>query len=249
LERYKVKGISGADHGARWFREGAGEMQKIAGVSDSLLSWCCQRAAHMGTCLPRRRLARDVLTLALLSLLIGCQESDEQVLRREFGLTSQVKLLSIKSYPEKPGFFGREGLDITASFEFEPVEFEKYLKSIQKEGMWQPMPPDREFIVKLTGIRWHAKSVQKRAEITGNPAPPLGSERNPTEDQLYERWLKILPLEAKNGFYQCKTAGDNLLYSRKKAPCSEKSGDLNDFMFAVLDADRKVLRVKVRTMY
>ena len=111
------------------------------------------------------------------------------------------------------------------------------------------MPPDREFIIKMTGIRGQAKSVQKLAEVTGKPVPPRGSERNPTEEQLYEQWAQRLPLEVKRGLYQCKTAGDNILHSWKKGPCSEKSGDLNDFIFAVLDVDDKVLRVKVHTRY
>lgn len=79
--------------------------------------------------------------------------------------------------------------------------------------------------------------------------PPLGSVYNPTEDQLSERWVPRLPLDVNNGLYQCKTAGDNVLHSWRKSPCSEKCGDLNDFIFAVLDIDNKVLRVKVHTRY
>jgi hypothetical protein len=38
------------------------------------------------------------------------------------------------------------------------------------------------------------------------------------------------------------------MYERKVS-CSEKLGDLNDFMLAVLDLDNKTLRVKVHTAY
>ncbi len=184
-----------------------------------------------------------------VSLITGCQESDEQVLRREFDLPSTVKLLAIKSSPEKPGFFGREGLDITAAFQFDPADFEKFLKNVQRDQTWKPMPPDREFLIRMTGIRAAMKGVEKWAEVTGKPVPPLGSVYNPTEDQLYERWVKRLPLDVKDGLYQCKTAGDNLLHSWKKVPCSEKSVDLNDFIFAVLDTEQKVLRIKLHTRY
>jgi len=195
------------------------------------------------------RFASYFLVLALISLTCGCQESDEQVLRREFGLPSTAKHQYIKSYPEKAGFFGREGLDITAAFQFEPADFEKYLQNAQRDAAWKPMPPDREFVTKMTGIRGHPRSVQKWAEVTGKPVPPPGSERNPTVEQLYEQWVARLPLDVKNGLYQCKTAGDNRLHSWKKVSCSEKSGDLNDFIFAVLDVEKKVLRVKVHTKY
>lgn len=190
-----------------------------------------------------------LVVVFVLSLITGCQESDEQILRREFSLSSTVKLLSIKSYPEKPGFFGREGLDITASFQFDPAEFEKFLKNVQQDQTWKPMPPDREFLIKMTGIRAHLKGVEKLSEVTGKPVPPLGSIYNPTEDQLYERWVPNLPLDVKDGIYQCKTAGDDLLHSSRKVPCSEKAGDLNDFMFAVLDTEQRVLRIKVHTRY
>lgn len=203
----------------------------------------------MTTCSLKEWFIPCFVVVFVVVLITGCHESDEQILRREFGLPSTVKLMAIKSYPEKPGFFGREGLDITASFQFEPAEFEKFLKNVKRDQTWKPMPPDREFLIKMTGIRAHMKGLEKWAEVTGKPVPPLGSVYNPTEDQLYDGWVKRLPLDVKNGLYQCKTAGDNLLHSYSKVPCSEKSGDLNDFMFAVLDTKERVLRVKVHTRY
>lgn len=92
----------------------------------------------------------------------------------------------------------------------------------------------RELVIKMTGIRFYIEALHNSSKIFGDPLPPPGSAYNPTEEQLYERWVKRLPLDVKKGLYQCKTAGNDIMHSYK-TPCSSKPGDLNDFMFAVLD--------------
>lgn len=83
-------------------------------------------------------------------------------------------------------------------------------------------------------------------EIREQPVPEPGSIYNPTEEQLLEKWMSKLPVDVKNGFYRCLTAGDNLMYA-DQVSCLEKQGDLNDFMLAILDIDNQTLRVKVHT--
>jgi len=57
-----------------------------------------------------------------------------------------------------------------------------------------------------------------------------------------------LPLDAKSGVWTCRTAGNDLMHARK-SDCMNRPGNLADFMLAVLDADRRVLRVRVKTTY
>jgi hypothetical protein len=174
--------------------------------------------------------------------------SDEQVLRSEFGIPKTVKLAEIDVSPKEYGWFGREGLNITARFQFSDDQFADYLKNAQKDASWKPMPPSKEFLTKMLGLRRYTETLRRSHEMTGKELPPKGSIYNPTEDQLYDKNIKQLPLNVTSGIYNCKTAGDDLMYS-KKSPCESKEGDLNDYMFAVLDLETKELLVRVRTSY
>lgn len=53
---------------------------------------------------------------------------------------------------------------------------------------------------------------------------------------------------AERGIWACRTAGDDLMHARK-SDCLERPGRLNDAMFALLDFDRRTLRVRVKTDY
>lgn len=175
-------------------------------------------------------------------------QSDEEVLRKEFGLTSGVKLAEMDVSPKQSGWFGREGLTIHARFIFSDNQFADYLKAAEQNPQWKPMPPSKSFLMKMLGIRRHMKGVKLSYEMSGKELPPEGSIYNPTEDQIYDRQVKRLPLNVSRGLYQCKTAGDNLMHN-KKVPCDSKEGDLNDFMFAVLDLENKELHIRVHTSY
>lgn len=177
--------------------------------------------------------------------LSSCTLSDEQVLRQQFELPAKVKLLVIESYPKS---LVREGLKIDATFEFSSRDFETYLDKVEQDGHWKPLPLSRSSLLKITGVRRVIEHRRRRAELEGETLPEPGSIYNPTEEQLLESWMENLPLDVKNGFYRCLTAGDNIMYERKVS-CSEKPGNLNDFMLAVLDLDNKTLRVKVHTAY
>ncbi|MDH4198564.1 MAG: hypothetical protein OEW05_14210 [Candidatus Aminicenantes bacterium] len=57
-----------------------------------------------------------------------------------------------------------------------------------------------------------------------------------------------IPLEARTGFYLCRTAGDNVLYAKRTRPCACVER-LNDIILGVLDTDARRLFVVVRSRY
>lgn len=186
------------------------------------------------------------LLLAMAGNFRRCtQDSDERVLRKEFALPATAKLFMIDSQPKS---LVREGLKIDATFEFTSTDFTIYLEQLKQDSYWKPLPLSRSFIIKITGIGRLLEYQKQRYELQGQSLPEPGSVYNPTEEQLLEAWMKKLPLDVKNGLYRCLTAGDNIMYA-SKIPCSQKPGDLNDFMLAVLDLDNKILRIKVHTAY
>ncbi len=196
----------------------------------------------------QRVLVSNYIVIIFLPLLsAGCVQSDKQFLRPEFSLPSSVKLVSFNSSPDMR-LLPREGLSITATFKFTPTEFAIYREKAKRDDRWKPLPVSREFVIKITGIRSIIKSVNNSYKIRGEAIPTLGSIYNPTEEQAYEEWVKRLPLDVQNGLYQCQTSGSDIMHD-PKVPCSLKSGDLRDFMFAVLDFEHQTLRVRVNTLY
>jgi len=87
-----------------------------------------------------------------------------------------------------------------------------------------------------------AYRVRLEKDPTWRPLPP------PAELLLRLPKAPKLPLDARDGVWACRTAGDDLMHARK-SDCLDRPGDLNDFMFAVLDTDRRTLRVAVHTAY
>lgn len=186
-----------------------------------------------------------VFLILIAGNLNSCSSSDEQVLRQEFELPAKAQLVMIESYPKS---LVREGLKIDAIFEFSSSDFDAYREKVEQDSHWKPLPLSRSFLMKITGVRRKVESLKRSYELRGEPIPEPGSIYNPTEEQLLGQWKENLPLDVKNGFYRCLTAGDNIMYA-SKVSCSQKPGDLNDFMLAVLDLDNKTLRVKVHTAY
>ncbi len=192
--------------------------------------------------------------LSVLLILVSvfgataCRISDERVLRNEFDIPVTAELVEITSSPETPGWFGREGLKISATFQFSHSDFQDYMKRAEEEETWVPLPPSREFIYKITGIRSYLEALRRTEEILAEQLPEGGGQTFPAEEELYKNWMEQLPLDNECGMYQCKTAGDDLL-NAVKVPCKERAGDLDDFMLAVLDEEGRKLRVFVHTSY
>jgi hypothetical protein len=199
------------------------------------------------TCSARPLFGRGVIVLLALA---ACSylKSDEQLLRDEFKIPRTVVLDSMSVSPQEAGWFGREGLTIDAAFRFSDAQFEAYRRRAELNDQWKPMPPSWEFLMRMLGIRSHVEAVAKSYALQGKPTPPRGSVYNRTEDQLYDELTSRLPLDVEQGLYQCRTAGDDIMHSLK-VPCSARNGDLNDYMFAVLDFDSRVLRIRVHANY
>jgi hypothetical protein len=174
--------------------------------------------------------------------------SDEQILRGEFEIPVTAKLVEITSSPQTPGWFGREGLKIVAVFQFAPSDFQDYIEFTEVEGTWFPLPPSREFISKITGVKTSLEALRRSEELLAEEAPGLSARVLPSEEELLENWIDQLTLDSEFGKYQCRTAGDNLL-NAPKVPCRDRAGALNDFMLAVLDEEALKLRVFVHTSY
>lgn len=190
-----------------------------------------------------------LLTFTLLLILHGCfNQSDEQILREEFDIPNSAQTKLIESFPEEGGWFGREGLKINAVFKFNDAEFRNYKDKIEKEEGWQPLPPPKDFLMKMGGIKSHKEGRLRIYKEMGEEVPKEGSVYNPTEDQLYEQFISQLPLTASRGRYQCRSAGNNIMYNPKRIIVNPEK-DLNDFMFAVLDYDKKELAIRVSTNY
>ncbi|MFC1760581.1 hypothetical protein ACFL6U_00700 [Planctomycetota bacterium] len=175
-----------------------------------------------------------VLTLVVVLCLLGCgvqKKSDEQVLRKEFCVPESAELLTLKAFPEKSDHFGREGLKIDAVFKFKLDDFNTYRMQAEKSGSWQQPPVPKNFLMKMGGLKFKRQYFKEL-----------------TEEQLYERFITKLPLDVKNGLYQCRSAGDNIMHKRKKIHTS-LDHELIDYMFAILDFDEQALRIKVSADY
>ena len=193
-----------------------------------------------------------VMPLIVFLIVYGLScwpESDENILRKEFAIPAGAETIHLDGYPASGNqWFGREGLRIDISFQFNDTEFDTYVHSAVESGTWDELPIPREFLMKMGGIQTSKDGLLRSYQITGDPVPEEGSVYNPTIDQLFERFVKTLPLNVKKGYYQCRSAGDNIMH-KKKTIKKDLDGDLNDFMLAVLDVDKKQLHIKVGTRY
>ncbi|MEO0185976.1 MAG: hypothetical protein ABIL20_09285, partial [candidate division WOR-3 bacterium] len=91
---------------------------------------------------------------------------------------------------------------------------------------------------------WIIKSYKN----SGKELPEEGSVYNPTIEQVYEDALKSLDLPDTKGFYQCRTAGDDIMHKPKEIKMTLEK-DLIDFMMAILDIEKRQLIIRVRTKY
>jgi hypothetical protein len=87
-----------------------------------------------------------------------------------------------------------------------------------------------------------ATRVRLEKDPTWRPLPPPASLLARLPAGLNLR------LDAAHGIWACRTAGDDLMRARKR-DCLARTGRLNDAMFALLDFDRRSLRVRVKTDY
>ncbi len=173
---------------------------------------------------------------------------DEKVLRHDFNIPKDATLVFIESIPRRDLRYLKKFLRISATFSFKSADFDAYLAQAKKDNQWQPLPPPDNFLIKILGIRSAIEKTKFDREYNEQPLPEPGSRYNPTSEQLLARRKKNLPLDVSHGLYRCLTARRYImLIYTSKVSCSEKSGDLNNYMFGVLDLNEKMLHIKIRT--
>jgi hypothetical protein len=65
--------------------------------------------------------------------------------------------------------------------------------------------------------------------------------------KIHYKGLRV-DLDAAEGLYVCRTAGDNVLHARKTRPCAETQR-MNDIIIGTLDPGTRQLSVTVRSSY
>lgn len=83
-----------------------------------------------------------------------------------------------------------------------------------------------------------------QARSNGWQPLPIPAE---TRQKIPYKGLKV-DLDAAQGLYLCRTAGDNVLYAKKTRPCGEVQR-MNDIIIGILDPDTRQLSVTVRSSY
>lgn len=67
------------------------------------------------------------------------EPTDEQLVRQVWQVPDHVRCKSLVANPATPGFYGREGLRIVATFEFLPGGLAAY-RDCFRPGDWRPLP-------------------------------------------------------------------------------------------------------------
>ena len=175
-------------------------------------------------------------------------DSDESILRDEFKIPDSAELVSFNVTPKESGWFGREGLKIDAVFKFSKKDFEDCLASVKESNEWLPLPIPRDFLIHMFSVKSAKEYRTKYYKEKNEPIPEEGSVYNPTEEQLLQAGIKILPVTGPNGIFILKAAGTDIMHAPKRT-ITKLDKDLNDFMLAILDSDQKKLFIKVSTNY
>jgi hypothetical protein len=187
--------------------------------------------------------------LALSVFFVSCSsDSDETEIRKEFKIPDSAQLTFFKATPEESGWFGREGLKIDAYFQFNQEDFEKYLFDANHSNQWLPLPIPKDFLMKMLRIKSHKQGITNTYKKEKRPLPEEGSVYNSTEEQLFERGVKIIPVTGPNGIFILKSAGHDIMRMSKKTH-TKLDKEINDFMLGILDFDQQKLFVKVSTSY
>jgi len=85
-----------------------------------------------------------IWTLAFILSSSSCyqlflRQQDEKNIRRQLHIPASVTIVSLDSNPKTPGFFGREGLRISAVFQFNRRQFDRYVRTLDDEKIWKPV--------------------------------------------------------------------------------------------------------------
>jgi hypothetical protein len=189
------------------------------------------------------------LVLALFSLFVSCSlHSDEDSIRNEFNIPDPAELIYFEVYPKEAGWFGREGLKINAYFQFNEEDFNQFVSNAKKSNEWLPLPIPKDILMHMFGVKTDREYRIRYYKEKNEPLPEEGSVYNPTEEQMLEAGIKILPIMGPNGIFTLKASGTDIMNGPKKT-YTKLDKDLNDFMLGILDLDQKKLFIKVSSNY
>lgn len=188
------------------------------------------------------------LIVAFLIITSCSFNSDESAIRKEFKIPDSAEMISFKVSPEESGWFGREGLKIDAVFQLSNEDFNSYLSSAKKSNEWLPLPIPKDFLMHMFSVKTAGEYRIRYYKEKNEPLPEEGSVYNPTEEQILDAGINILPVTGPNGIFTLKAAGTDIMNEPKKTH-TKLDKDLNDFMIGILDFDQKKLFVKVSTGY
>lgn len=200
---------------------------------------------------PCSRLIALSLCLMMIGLnLTGCdlRKTDEAILRSEFDIPEQARLIRYEAFPKESGWFGREGLKIDIAFQLDARDYAEYRTRAAVSGQWLPLPIPSEFLRRMAGLERQQTQVRLLYEMQGKTMPEAGSVYNPTDEQRLARFVASLPVMPNQGLFQCRSAGDDILHAPKTVHTRLES-DLNDFMLALLDDAKRQILIKVSTSY
>jgi len=200
---------------------------------------------------PCSRLYALCVCLMLLGLnLPGCdlRKTDEAILRSEFDIPEQARLIRYEAFPKESGWFGREGLKIDLAFQLDARDYAEYRSRAGVSGQWLPLPIPSEFLRRMAGLERQQTQLRLSYEMQGKAMPEAGSVYNPTDEQRLARFVASLPAIPIQGLFQCRSAGDDILHAPKTVHTRLES-DLNDFMLALLDDGKRQILIKVSTSY
>lgn len=173
--------------------------------------------------------------------------SDEPILRAEFDVPNEAKLVSYKARPEEKAWV-RENLKIDIVFQFNDHDYAEYVSSVKEKATWHPLPIPNEFLRRMGAVETQKAQRMGAYELLGKTPHEEGSVYNPTEEQLLANFIALLPKNRRTGLFQCRSAGDNIMYAPKIIH-TQLDQDLNDFMLAILDYERQQMVIQVNTSY
>lgn len=192
-------------------------------------------------------MALILCVLVVVILSFSDHRSDESLLRAEFNVPSQAKLVHYKAHPSEKAWV-RENLTIDVVFQLSDRDYDEYVSSIKSKGTWQSLPIPNEFLRRMGAVETTKAQRIRAYQLQGKTPHQEGSVYNPTEEQLLTNFIASLPNNPQIGLFQCRSAGDNIMYAPKIIH-TQLDRDLNDFMLAMLDHERKQMVIQVSTSY
>lgn len=197
---------------------------------------------------------RRLLVLAICGAMLvstGCYELvyrrfDKQTVRRQFHLPRSAFFLEFKSYPETPGWFGREGLQVTATVAFPGESFDEYVERLDDPEVWKPV---RYLSYSPSGASEHSEDAFKWHDL---PVPESIVERFQLDDRMPEvsevtrgkhygnviMGVRGEPNENTDGGYYWRNVGRTLVeLTEDEWPTI--------LAFGVLDYEEKLLHVRI----